>query len=233
MSDAAKDTVVKNTVDIRERLREQQGDVVDLQEEREEGGEMKYAQIQRSVERAIDANMEKILSKGYSLRNTKRRLTEAAMQELTAGVVREDVETEVGLQLSRLLSDVDGQHLPKPASADAGTQTEFSTSNLLDLVAMALEDLRVGLSSEFTDAATPLSESSEDDSEDEDNAHKDAACAFVTAIGGRRLAEKYRAKIRISSERVSLTHVGPVFPVDETCPWRKEECFQIPLSQLR
>ena len=90
MSDAAKDTVVKNTVDIRERLREQQGDVVDLQEEREEGGEMKYAQIQRSVERAIDANMEKILSKGYSLRNTKRRLTEAAMQELTAGVVREE-----------------------------------------------------------------------------------------------------------------------------------------------
>ena len=231
MSDAAKDTIEDNTGE----MGEQQGDDVDLQEE----AKIKYEQIQRSVQRAIDADREKILSKGYSLRNTKIRLTEVVMRDYLdlryfnylSGAVREDVETEVGRQLARLL-DAD-YHLPTPASADAGTQTESSTSNLLDLVATALEGIRVCLSSEFTNATSPLSESSEDDCEGEDYEQNTEVRAFVTVIGGRRVAEKYRAKISLKAERFSLTHVGDVFPVDETRPWRKEESFPIPLSQLR
>ena len=51
----------------------------------------------------------------------------------------------------------------------------------------------------------------------------------VTVIGGKTVADKFRAELRLfSNERLNtLTYCGPVLPVDERVPFEHEDAFEI------
>ena len=182
-------------------------------------GEVKInsEQIQNSVERAIDAERERIVSQGSMVRNTTGKLAEAVMRELP-GADKKAVDSEIDLQLSVLLSDTDPENWLTTPAAAAPTSTTATTQT-------------TAAATKTTTTTTINQKNVEEDKLD--NRYNDAVCAYVTAIGGRRAADKYRAEIKMASKRVSLAHSGPAFPVDEHRPWRKDDCFKIALSQFR
>ena len=56
----------------------------------------------------------------------------------------------------------------------------------------------------------------------------------VKVMGGKQVANKYRVKLRVSSNKssVSLTHSGPVFPTEYVEANYDKESFEINCSKL-
>ena len=61
-------------------------------------------------------------------------------------------------------------------------------------------------------------------------------CIAVRVIGGKQVAKKYRAELRVSSNKrsVSITNSGPVYPIDCTYldATADKDCFEISRSKF-
>jgi len=57
---------------------------------------------------------------------------------------------------------------------------------------------------------------------------------YVTVLGGQRVAKKYKAKLRIASDKMdaTLVHTGPVFSVDDEVTPTCKEAFQMDLQRF-